>query len=204
MKYIKKFTLGSVDTNAYLIVVENETWLIDAPENISKVISYCDDHKYSIDKVILTHTHYDHIAGLKELKNKYPELLIYVSPQEQELIKSNEQTLANYFNKDGAYHGETISLSNLDLDKYKVDIKYISGHSKEGAVIFFNQEKIIFSGDTLFRQSIGRSDLYYGNQDSLVKGIKEHIMILGDDFIVHPGHGFATKIGEERVSNPYL
>lgn len=198
MKIIKKFALGQMVTNCYLIEVNAKVVLIDAGEGIEKVAKYLDENQIKLDEVWLTHTHCDHIMGLQYLVDNNYCQTIYCPDQEISLLAdpSPAGNLAQSIGVDYAFTGEVKKTS--EINEENVEIKYISGHSKYSAVYIFTDSETVMSGDTLFRQSIGRYDLAYGNRETLVAGIKEHIMSLSDNYVVHPGHGFKTTVEAER------
>ncbi len=205
MKLVKKFRLGSMINNSYLITLENKNILIDAPDGIEKVIKFLDDKKKYLDEVWLTHCHFDHIAGLKTLKEKYPELKVFSSKGEIEMINNSEDNYSKEFlNKELLYEGEILS-NELLLKEYKdLSIEFISGHSFASSVYVFKNEKIMFSGDVLFRETVGRSDLKYGDFNLLNSSIKRFLFKYDNLTKVYPGHGFSTEIGYEKENNKVI
>ncbi len=204
MKIIKRFMLSEVKTNCYVIEHENKIILIDAPLEIEKVITFMEETNLHLDYVLLTHTHFDHVGGLTQLKAKYPELEIYCPKDEIELIKEPTGTLSASFGADITYKGEVKDVEEIKTKISDLEISYISGHSLNSAVYHFVQDKVIFSGDTLFRRSIGRSDFKFGNFDKLVSGIKEHILTKDKTTKVYPGHGLSTTVEGEQIENVLL
>ncbi len=202
MRLVKRFVLGAVKTNAYVIEQNQEIILIDAPGGIEKVIDFLQTNKLPLHKILLTHTHFDHIAGLNQLKSVFPEVEIYCPALEIPLIKEASRTLSDGFGEEITYQGEVkdVKLANI----INMEVSYISGHSLMSAVYYFDEEKIMFSGDTLFRLSIGRSDFRDGNPQKLVSGIKEHLLTKDEEVKVYPGHGLATTIEREKRENPFL
>ncbi len=202
MNIIKRFRISDFLNNAYLIQDNNKTILIDAPKNIGKIIKYLNEHYLELNEIWLTHIHYDHIAGLQTIFDIYPNIKVYLSDQEIKLINDSNSTLAHLFGeKDLRFDIEFHDASLLENDN--ICIKFISGHSKKSTVYIFKNEKVMFSGDVLFKNSIGRSDLIYGDQEKLVSGINEHLLGF-DGFEVYPGHGFSTTIENEKKGNVFL
>ncbi len=202
MQLVKRFVLGPVRTNAFLIEHNKEIILVDAPPGCEKVIEFLKEHNLPLAKILLTHTHFDHIGGLKQLKVVYPEVEIYCPDDEIELLKNPNTTLSMGFGEDMSYQGSVIPTSKLKLDT--VEINYIAGHSLNGAIYYFIEDKVIFAGDTLFRLSVGRSDFQFGNAEKLIEGIKKHILTKDGDVKVCPGHGFSTTVGKEIAENPFF
>lgn len=202
MKIIKKFVLGICQTNCYLIEHEQKIILVDAGENAEKIVDYCQKNELKIDLILLTHSHFDHIAGLNLLTDTYKDVLVYGPRAELEFLKDPKLTLATDFNSNYTFEKECLALDTLNL--LGLEIKYISGHSFSSAIMIFTKENVVFTGDTLFRHSVGRSDFIFGNQEKLLTGIKKHLLTLVNETVVYPGHGFSTTIKEEKNSNPFI
>ena len=177
MKIIKRFILGPLRTNCYLINANDHICLIDAGVNPQKIIDYCVENNLIIEYILLTHTHYDHIGGLNDIKAIFPDAQVIVGSKEQSFLRDPE--------------------SNLSV----LDDEYYQYH---GICLYFKKERTVFSGDTLFRHSIGRSDLIYGNEFLLEQGIRNHLYTLPGNTKVYPGHGFSTTIKEEKMNNLVL
>lgn len=203
MKIIKTFILGDANTNCYLFEENKKYYLIDCGMNINEVTDYLQEENINIEAILLTHTHYDHIAGINEFINLYPKTIFYVPKEEKELLYDFTSTgnLGVFFGKEYIVEEQPILLEETFENFF--DIKYITGHSKMSAIFINHENKIIFSGDTLFQSTIGRSDLAYGNQELLIKGIKEFILTLAGDYKVYPGHGMKTTVEAEK-ENTYF
>ncbi len=197
MKIIKRFVIGDVNNNCSLVMHNDKVILIDAPSPVDRIIEVLKDNNLQLDYIFITHIHFDHIEGLEKLSKLYPKALVYVSKKEKYLLNNEKENLSYRHKCRINYTGEINTFDTLDMEG--VLIKYISGHSKQSACICFDMH--VFTGDTLFRETIGRSDLPHGNQERLVKEIKEELLILHPDTKVYPGHGFATTIGHEIKNN---
>ncbi len=204
MKLIKRFVLSEMGVNSFLLDCNGKIVLIDAPATINKVTSYLDDNGLKLDYVLITHAHFDHILGAEELYKKGYINEIYVAPKEINMFSDNSEAgnLGGKYGLSITFGGEIRSLEQLDAEMLGLEIAYIEGHSLQSVVYIFNQEKVIFSGDTLFKDSIGRSDFSYGNLQALQTGINQKIMVK-EDYKVYPGHGFATSTTLEK-NNPLL
>lgn len=191
---------GSYMTNCYIVIDEttNESIIIDPGDAAEKLLEEFDKTGSHLNFIILTHGHADHTAAVKEFKNKY-NVDVYMSEKDSELIDSEEYMFgnrdenANKFVKDG------------DVLKFgSKTIKCIEtpGHTPGG--ICYLIEDCLFSGDTLFNSSIGRTDFPGGDYAAIISSIKNRLMKLDDKVKVYPGHGMETTIGFERQSNPFL
>ncbi len=205
MKIIKRFRLGKMINNSYLIESNNKIILIDAPDGVQKVISFLNDKELLLDEVWLTHCHFDHIAGLTLLKNNFPKLKVFSSKEEIKMINNSSDNYSKEFlNMELKYEGEV--LDNIDLLKENdgLNIEFISGHSCSSSVYVFEKENIMFSGDVLFRETVGRSDLRYGDFNLLNSSIKNQLFKYNDETKVYPGHGFSTEISYEKENNKVI
>ncbi len=204
MNINKRFVLSEMGVNCFLLDCNGKTVLIDAPAGIERVTEYLDANNLKLDYVLITHAHFDHILGANDLFRKGYIEEIYVSPDEIEMFSDNSEdgNLGGKYGLTITFDGQIRSMDELDTETLGVEVAYIGGHSLQSSVFIFNDEKIIFSGDTLFKDSIGRSDFNYGNLQKLQTGIKEKIMVK-DDYKVYPGHGFATSTTYEK-NNPLL
>lgn len=198
MKIIKRFVLSEMGVNCFLLKTNGKVVLIDAPANIEKVCTYLDENNLKLDYVLITHIHFDHILGAEVLYQKGYIKEVYVAEREIAAFTDNSEdgNLGGKYGLSLTFSGQIKALQSLDARALDVEIAYISGHSIQSAVFIFNNQKTIFSGDTLFKNSIGRSDFSYGNHEQLKAGINSKIMIK-EGYTVYPGHGFATTTTEE-------
>ncbi len=205
MEIIKHFRLGNMVNNAFLISLDNKFILIDAPDGVNKVISFLDDISKELDEVWLTHCHFDHIVGLNDLKKKYPKLKVFSSAKELDKVNNIEDNYSKEFlGFDFNYNGEIYDNDILLKEHKNLSIEYISGHSYCSSVYIFNDVLMMFSGDVLFRETIGRSDLKYGDFNSLNQGIKTKLFKYPNETKVYPGHGFSTSIEYEKENNKVI
>ncbi|WP_301859828.1 MBL fold metallo-hydrolase [uncultured Megasphaera sp.] len=205
MRYMT-MVLGPVMTNCY-IVYDSETrdaMVIDPAWDYPKIDQALKDHQLKLKLIFLTHGHADHIGALQELR-QYTKAPVYVGEGDKDLITNSRNNLSLFMGKsivcDSPDHvvtdGEHIQLGHL-----KFTVLTTPGHTPGGVSLY--GEGVVFSGDTLFRYSVGRTDLYGGSASLLIDSINTKLMPLPDDTVVLPGHGPATTIGEERRGNPYL
>lgn len=196
-----------MDTNGYIVFDEftKDAIIIDPGAEENKFIDFIENEGLKPYAVILTHAHFDHIGAVSEIKRHFNIPLMICSGEEQVLENKNINMSAIYSEpielkadrifKDGEY----ISLGSL---LFKVIIT--PGHTPGGGCFYFEEEKVLFSGDTLFCMSIGRSDFLLGSESDLINSIKNKLMILPDDVEVFSGHGPKTSIGYERKNNFFV
>ena len=159
-----------------------------------------------IEAVLITHGHFDHIFGVNRCLDAFGEIPVYMHPDDVELIAMGKQMAAPYgytpemkFDTVDAVDGDVINAVGR-----KWEVIATPGHTKGGLSFYCRAEKLLFSGDTLFAGSIGRTDLHGGSYDKLIVSIMDKLMGLDGDTVVIPGHGRPTTISDERTHNPFL
>lgn len=186
---VETFIVGQLETNCYLAYSKNDKagFLID-PGAFDKKIKHAIENKgINVEAIINTHGHTDHTAG--DWKFGYP---VYIHRLDKEFLKNPTGNLSRFL-KDKDIIGEG------DLS---FEVIHTPGHTPGG--ISLKSGNKIFTGDTLFRESIGRADFPYSDEKTLLDSIRKRIMAFPDDTEVLPGHGPRTTIGHERKNNPFL
>lgn len=198
---LKKITVGFLEVNCYLVPSEKDqcVYIIDPGALPEKIAETAESFGFKDYKILLTHGHIDHISAVKEVMQLLPVSKLYLHPEEILLYNSpgNELPPLMPAVKD-------LPQPDDDFDSSDFSIIHTPGHTKGGVCFYFEGIPAIFSGDTLFNDSIGRTDLPSGNAETLLKSIKEKLFVLPDDLTVFPGHGRETKIGKEKTHNPFL
>lgn len=205
---LQQITLGQVQTNCYIIGNEEtkEAVVIDPADEGAYIAKRIRSLGYTLKAILLTHGHFDHITGAGELRD-ITHAKIYACKEEEKLL--SDPTL----NCSSIAGGPMVSLTadewfadgeELELAGFTFLVLFTPGHTQGGVCFYLESEGMIFSGDTLFQESIGRTDLPTGNGRRLVKSIHEKLMPLDDNIVVYPGHGDTTTIGYERKYNYYL
>ncbi len=211
MLYLKSFTFNPFQQNTYLVYDEEKTAFIIDPGNSNTaenttLKAFVDEHELKLKRLLLTHAHVDHILGARFVYDTYG-LLPEVHEDEVFFIQRMPQSAAMYgvpcdpspLPERYIRGGDVITLG-----RYSFSCLFTPGHSP-GSISFYNHDnKLLISGDVLFRGSIGRSDLPMGDHDTLLRSIRDKLLVLDDDVKVYSGHGPATTIGHERQTNPFL
>lgn len=211
MLQIQGFVFNFASENTYIIYNENKNaWLID-PGNMNeqetKAISdFIISNGLTIQKILLTHAHIDHVLGLQWAFDKF-KVPVIMHQEDQEVLDMLQMSgmrfgfQINPVKVDIEYINEG---DVLDLDGEQFKIYHVPGHSP-GSIVYHNEnQKFMISGDVLFEGSIGRTDLYKGNYDQLIEGIRTKLFILDEETQVFSGHGNPTTIGFEKQYNPFL
>ena len=198
--------LGSLGTNCYILADEStkKAIVVDAPDRCDKILEFVEEKGYSVDKIVLTHGHYDHILALGELKEK-TKAPLYVHENGRDFLSDGIKNLSHYVGYEWTPIQADVYLKDGDTVEFggiSLKVLHTPGHTAD--CICLLGDGIVISGDTLFRRSIGRCDHPTGDMRQEIEAIKEKLMILPDDVKVYPGHGPSTTIGEERKENPYL
>ncbi|MEX6686050.1 MBL fold metallo-hydrolase [Danxiaibacter flavus] len=208
---ISFFTFSPIQENTYLLHNEKgEALIIDPGCYFSAENETLKEHilKAGLTPVQLlnTHCHLDHVFGNKWVAKTYG-LELYIHPDEEKMLELAPQSGLMYGLGFDNYKGSLHFLNEGDVVKLGDDeLKVIlaPGHSP-GSICFYNEKQhFLIGGDVLFQESIGRTDLPFGNHEQLLKNIKEKLYILPDETVVYPGHGPSTTIGHEKKHNPFV
>ncbi len=199
---INTFTAGPIDANNYLLTDNDEAVLIDCSEAKPEVLSALKGKKLKF--ILLTHGHFDHVLGVNEMREKSGAKVLI---NKEDVVRMNES--ADIMRTFGVQGVETPKADDFlnDGDTLKfgnTEIKVIAtpGHT-QGCVCYLIDGKL-FSGDTLFKESVGRCDLPGGNFQKLSDSVKNRLFTLDDNTIVYPGHGPETTIGHEKKYNEII
>ncbi|MER2175973.1 MAG: MBL fold metallo-hydrolase [Carnobacterium sp.] len=204
MTQIKKIVTGMIGENCYVIYQEGKALIVDPGDEFVKIKNILDELKVAPVAILLTHTHYDHIGALEEVRKTY-SIPVYVSDLEQAWLGNPILNLSIHSGHPiTAEPAETeFELMKIyDIEGFQFKVVPTPGHSPGGVSFIFAD--FVVSGDALFKGSIGRTDLTGSDSEALLKGIKEQLFSLSDDLRVYPGHGEETTIGYEKRTNPFF
>ena len=203
--------LGPVVTNTYFLLEEEtkEAVIIDPADNADELIQFLEDGGYSLDGVMLTHGHHDHIGALAGLREHYDpwKLRVYAAKPEQEVLMVKEYNMSPQFGEGYTTHANMMIDDRQVFEvtsKHKCQCLYTPGHTLGSCCYYFAEEGWLFAGDTLFAGSVGRTDLPTGDGEALMRSLNDVVMSLPDPVVVFPGHGPSTTIGDERATNPFV
>ena len=203
---VYKFILGPVQVNTYLAFDETKkAFVVDPGDYSAQLLETVKQEGLDVEYIILTHGHCDHTGGVEDLKEQFPQGIVIAYTDEREMLQNTSLNLsveiyrrsikleADIYVQDG----DTLTVGNTELT-----FIHTPGHSIGGMCIL--TPGYVFSGDTLFRASIGRTDFYGGDFNAIAKSIRERLFTLPDSTIVLPGHMSETTIGYEKENNPFV
>lgn len=204
----KTVVVGPLQCNCTILICPKslEAIVIDPGDEAEKIIRNLDPG-VKVKYLLHTHAHFDHIGATEGVKLATQATVCL--HQADEMIYKNlpmqGRMFGMSFTEAPAVEKFIEDNEELKFGEHKLEVIHTPGHSP-GSVCFrlAGSEERVFSGDTLFRQSVGRSDLWGGDHSLLIRSIKSRLMVLDDEIRVYPGHGPATRIGEEKRKNPFL
>uniref|UniRef100_UPI004055A4A4 MBL fold metallo-hydrolase n=1 Tax=Agathobacter sp. TaxID=2021311 RepID=UPI004055A4A4 len=204
---INRYVVGEVQTNCYIIINEEtqECLIADPGAAARQLASRIRRDGLKPVAVLLTHGHFDHAGAAKELAEEFG-ILVYAHEAEGDTLKDPRKNVSWMAGKEERYAADVYvkEKEELDLAGFAIQVIHTPGHTKGGCCYYFKEKQVLFSGDTLFARSVGRTDFPGGSMSELVRSIREKLMILPDETIVYPGHDDATDIKTEKEHNPYL
>jgi len=207
---IKNFEVGPFAENTYLISSQDQSILIDPgfsnKKEFGRFHSALANQNTSLTGVLLTHAHVDHVLGLPAVLKSF-EVDVYLSHEDLHPWNHIAEQAAMFGLKADNLTFTPKNLpeqKNFSVGPFTMDLLHTPGHAPEHISIYFEEEKFLIAGDTLFKGSVGRADLYKGDMDLLTQSIREKIYTLPDETVVYPGHGPETTVGEEKRTNPFV
>ncbi len=197
------FVCGPIMNNCYVLNQEDsfDAMIVDPGAENLKLENYLFANKLNVKYIVLTHGHGDHTGGIERIKEMYPEAKLIANKQEAKLLYDRNVS----FGKGGIVADINV-VDNDEMDLCGIHVKFIAtpGHTPGGMCIYIKSEKTLFSGDTLFFCSIGRTDFPGGSYSDLIDSIKNKLFLLPDDTRVLCGHEMETTIGKEKQFNPFV
>ena len=201
----ERIKVGCMGVNCYIVGAQDETFVIDPGDHAERICEVISKNNYHVKYIILTHCHFDHILAANKVKNLTGGKIV-VGLNETENFADNMVNLTARFTKapfsltpDQFVKENDVLLSG----KYAFTVLETPGHTSGSICLYCPEENMLFSGDTLFRCSIGRCDFPTGNQKVLLNSIHKKLFALPNNTIVYPGHDADTTIEFEKNNNPY-
>ena len=211
MLTIKSFEFSPIQENTYILYNEfNDCIIIDPgcyfDAEKEEMVAFISNNKLIPKMLINTHCHLDHVFGNKFIAEKY-NLTLQLHENEKAVLAFAPTSGLMYSMPFDNYKGDFLLLNAGDvisLREDKLKVLLVPGHSPGSLAFYCAKDKFVISGDALFKNSVGRSDLPGGNHEQLIKSIKENLLTLPEETVVYSGHGSVTTVGVEKRNNPYL
>ena len=199
------FPLGPLETNCYIVSYEGQAVAIDVGGDPAPVSKYLKEHGLELKAICITHMHFDHLYGVAALAAE-THATVY-TPEKDKVIASTVLGQGGSSGFPAVPKFESVSIEPGNKTVFAgLECKVLSvpGHTPGSVAYYFKKEKCVFVGDTLFLESIGRTDFPFSSHEQLVTSIRSELFSLPDDTIVYPGHGPETSIGYEKEHNAFL
>ena len=199
--------IGMVSTNVYLAVntETKEAFLVDPADRAELIEAWMEKEGVELKGILLTHAHFDHIGAVNDLKRKY-QVPVYAMDAEDIVLEDPQLNLSGKWGKPFSVKGDIFLMNEemFEVAGFMIKAFHTPGHTKGGACYYLTDEKTLFSGDTIFCENIGRTDLPTGNYGELVRSVKSILEKLPEDTAIYPGHEEASSVAHERRYNPYI
>ena len=198
-----------METNSYLLgsAGQSACLLIDVGAEPEALLDFLAEGNLQLETVVLTHGHYDHLAGFKKLLKAQPQAKLIIGQDAQKVARNPLKNFSALFSLPiSAPKADRLVVEpeRIEFDSMSLEIMDLPGHSPGSIGLYDAQERSVYCGDTLFAGSIGRTDFPGASHELLLESIRNKLMVLPDDTKVCPGHGQQTTIGLERRTNPFL
>lgn len=210
---INHYVVGMVQTNCYIVINEEskECFIIDPGASGKKLAEKMRQDELTPVAILLTHGHFDHAGAAEELAKAF-DIKVYAHEAEAETLRNPEKNVSWMVNCRENYDADIFLKDEevISLAGFEIKVLHTPGHTEGGCCYYVPAENVIFSGDTLFAQSVGRTDFPGGSMSQIVRSIQEKLLTLNEagnletDIMVYPGHNDPTTIETERMNNPYL
>lgn len=204
---LKHFVLGPIENNNYLLIDEEskEAVLFDCTEENEKIDAVLKEYNANLKYILLTHGHFDHILGINAFKENHPDCKVLIHENDKELMDKVEEYSAKFGLPNAQIQQVDGFLKDGDIISFgskKIKVIYTPGHTQGGVCYLIDD--LIFTGDTLFYESVGRTDLPGGDFGQLKSHIVNKLFTLDEKIKVYPGHGISSTIGHEKENNKFM
>lgn len=202
---IHTLVVGQLQTNCYVLESDGDALIVDPGDEPERILRFIKDLNVTPARIVATHTHFDHVLGVDGVRN-VTKTLFWIHPDDLPMLQSMQSRVRQFMGlevppppmvdgyvKDGDF---------LKVGDETIRVLHTPGHSPGSISLAGNG--YVLTGDALFNQSIGRTDLPGGDPNTLVHSIREKLFKLDDETIVYPGHGPETTIGDEKLANPFV
>lgn len=204
---VERFVVGILSTNCYLVINEEteETVVIDPGACPSYLMNHIKSEGLRVTAILLTHGHFDHMMGINGFLEQW-DVPVYVHEDDEEIMTDTRVNQSAIYTSGYSFDKARYLKDRqvLEYAGYLFEVLHTPGHTRGGCCYYVESEGVLFSGDTLFQESVGRADFSNSNMSDLVRSVRERLFLLPEDTLVYPGHMGETKIGHEKKYNPYV
>ena len=210
---INHYVVGLVQTNCYVVINAdtNECFIIDPGASGKQLAEKIKQDNLTPVAILLTHGHFDHVGGAEELAEEF-NIKIYAHEKEESTLKYPDKNVSWMVGAEASYKADVFlkGEEHITFAGFEIKVLHTPGHTEGGCCYYVAEERVVFTGDTLFAQSVGRTDFPGGSMSQIVRSIQEKLLPLNEagnletDVTVYPGHNDPTTIETERMENPYL
>lgn len=207
---IYPLVLGEYQTNSFCVTADDSAkncLVIDTGLSPQPLIDHLHNSQLDPVAVVYTHGHLDHTFGVKAMRKNFPEVKVAIHKDDADMLTDANKNLSAAMGTPLEFSPADMILKDGDEVEFagvKLKVIHTPGHTPGGICLYCENENILFAGDTLFANSIGRTDFPGGDHDLLITSIKAKLLVLPDETKVYTGHGPATTIGQEKISNPFI
>lgn len=214
---IGRMVMGVCQTNCYFLYRDGEKdcIVVDPADQGAGIYSALQRNGFQVRGILLTHGHFDHIWGLDALRDAVnaaaeadglEPVKVYAHEDERELLRDSHKNVSEQAGRPCTTYADVYVKDGQEMSLAGMSLQVIAtpGHTAGGCCYYFPEAGILVAGDTLFAESVGRTDFPTGSMSTLVRSIQDKLFVLPDDTRVYPGHGESTTIGHEKQYNPFL
>lgn len=204
---VQKFEVGPFLENTYLLTKGSHHLLVDPGFSSSTEFqTFKSTLKGDLKGIVLTHAHVDHVLGIDRVLRDF-DVPVYLCDKDRFLWENYGSQAQMFGINQGGFDFEPEVLpaeGHFSIGNFEFKCLYTPGHSPDHISIYFEENELVIAGDALFKESIGRTDLYKGNFELLEQSIREQLYTLPENTVVYPGHGPTTTIEHEKANNPFV
>ena len=205
MEKIDTIVVGQLDTNCYVLRSGREAIIVDPGAEPERILRFVKDSGITPNRIVATHTHFDHVLGVDKIRNSL-KIPFQIHKDDLPILESMQTRVRQFMGFDvpppPKVDGYLKDGDILKVGAENVQVIHTPGHSPGS--ISLKSGAYVLTGDALFNQSIGRTDLPGGDLETLLKSIQTRLFTLSDETVVYPGHGPETSIGDEKLANPFV
>ena len=204
---VERYATGILNTNCYLAINEEtkETVVVDPADCPKYLMRHIKENELKIVAILLTHGHFDHTMGIDKFLDEY-KVPVYVHEEDAAMLEDIELNLSRVYTSGYTFSGARTVRDKqiLHLAGEDFEVIHTPGHTRGGCCFYVAEDNVLFSGDTLFQNSVGRTDFETSSMSDLVHSIRDRLFVLPDETHVYPGHMGETMIGHEKKYNPFI